>query len=235
MEKPFRGGERHQHCDLPAATRLTEDRDVPGVAAELADVVTHPLEREHQVRERQVHRPREALVHAGQPRQPHVSQGVESVSERDDDHVVLPRQFGTVVEDRVSGTRPLPTAMEPDHHRPPAAISGWCPHVEPQAVLVHWSAACQSVADFWDHRAERLPRTRAVFECVGDARPWLRLQWWLKPISTRRGRTVADAFERQYAARGTAANASCARLDDRTGRGSLRANQCCRGERGKQD
>src|SRR4029450_7898192 len=44
MEKPFRGGERRQHCDLPAATRLTEDRDVPGAPAALATVVTTPFD-----------------------------------------------------------------------------------------------------------------------------------------------------------------------------------------------
>ena len=42
---PFAAGNAGQHRGLPAAARLPEDRDVPGIAAELRDVVAHPLER----------------------------------------------------------------------------------------------------------------------------------------------------------------------------------------------
>ena len=45
MEEAVRGRRREQRAHLPAAARLPEDRDVPGVASEAFDVVPHPLQR----------------------------------------------------------------------------------------------------------------------------------------------------------------------------------------------
>ena len=45
LEQPLGLGSAHQHADAHAAGRLAEDRDIVGVAAELADVIADPLQR----------------------------------------------------------------------------------------------------------------------------------------------------------------------------------------------
>jgi len=118
VEQPFRGRKCRQHRGFSAAARLPEDRDVPRIAAEPRDVVAHPFEGRYQIEQRQVRGAREALARAGQPGKPQVSERIQPVIDADGDDVVLPRELGAIVEDRVSRSRALAAAMEPHHHRP---------------------------------------------------------------------------------------------------------------------
>ena len=89
--------------------------------------------------------------------------------------------------------------------RPAASIDGRRPHVHTQAVFVHRAAAGQRVADLGNHRAQRLPRTRAVFERIDDASPGLWSDGRLESIDAGGRGAVADSLERYDAfARATA-------------------------------
>ena len=64
---------------------------------------------------------REALARAGQPGKPQVAERIQPVIDADGDDVVLARELGAIIEDRVSRSRALAAAMEPHHHRPLSA------------------------------------------------------------------------------------------------------------------
>ena len=50
VKEPFRVRHRHQRCNLPAASRLTEDRDEIRITAEPCNVVAHPFEGGHKIK-----------------------------------------------------------------------------------------------------------------------------------------------------------------------------------------
>jgi hypothetical protein len=77
-----------QGADLSAAARLTEDRDIAGIAADARRVVAHPLQRQHQVEHADVAGLREAL--AANCRQIEMAEDVEAMVDRDDHDVVAP-------------------------------------------------------------------------------------------------------------------------------------------------
>ncbi len=153
MEQPLRRREGREHRGLAAAAGLAEDGDVARVAAERADVVAHPFECVHEVAQPEIRRVRELLARARQTRQPEIREGIQPMRDGDHDDVVLPRELGAVVEDRVARARALPAAVKPHHHGPRAAPHLGRPDVEPQAVLAHRSAARERVADLGNHRA----------------------------------------------------------------------------------
>ena len=134
MEEPLRGRHCEQRRDLTASARLTEDRDVAWVAAELGDVGSDPLERVHDVEHAGVARLRE--VAAAELREIGEAEHVQAVVDRNHHDVAAAREVGAVGHGRRTGARDEPTAVAPDHHRPLTAVADRRrPDVEHQAVL----------------------------------------------------------------------------------------------------
>ena len=115
---PFAAGNAESIAVFPPPPDCPKIVTLPRIAAEPRDVVAHPFERGHQIEQRQVRGAREALAGAGQPGKPQVAERIQPVIDADGDDVVLPRELGAIVEDRVSRSRALAAAMEPHHHRP---------------------------------------------------------------------------------------------------------------------
>src|SRR5262245_11503829 len=115
MEQTIRYERRgHQKIDLPAATRLTEDRDASWIAAERCNVSLHPLQRLDEI---------ELSVVAGsvvrrfgrEPRVRKVAEWPETMRDRHD-HGASLRQLRGVVAHHVAAQRIEPAAVKPDQN-----------------------------------------------------------------------------------------------------------------------
>ena len=133
MEESLRLRHAEQRRDLPAAARLAEDGDVPGIAAECADVVAHPLERLHEVEHAGVAGGRVAL--AEQIAEMQIAERAESMVDGDQHDVAATAQVDAVVDQARARSGGEAAAVEPHQDRPLAAIDRRRPHVEEEAVL----------------------------------------------------------------------------------------------------
>ena len=127
----LRRGQERVHLAAPAG--LAEDRDVPGIAAEVLDVVPHPFERRHDVEQTHVSRGRESLASDG--REVEEADGAEAVVEADDDDVVAREVLAVVGVHLVSGADVEAAAVQPDHDGAFAVVETGSPDVQAQAVL----------------------------------------------------------------------------------------------------
>ena len=129
---------RRRHCeqrrDFLAAAGLAEDRHVARIAAELRDIVAHPLQRRDQIEHPDVARLGKFVVaEAGEKR---VAQRAEAMIDAHRHHVAAPHQIAAVVNQRRARTRHEAAAMQPDHHGPLARVARITgPDVEHEAVL----------------------------------------------------------------------------------------------------
>ena len=120
MKQPFRTGHRHQRGDFSTASRLTEDGDEIGVAAEAGDIVSHPLERGDDVE--QAHAAREREVGSHRIAEIRVTEHIEPMIDGHDDDVVRLREAGAIENAAGAGAAGKSAAVQPHHHRAFASI-----------------------------------------------------------------------------------------------------------------
>ena len=99
MEQPLRRRHAEQRAHLAGPARLTEDRDVPRIAAETRDVVADPFESGDDVLHPRVARLGKAV--AAELREIREPEDVQTVRDRNDDDVVLEGEIGAVVRNHV--------------------------------------------------------------------------------------------------------------------------------------
>src|SRR5690606_35598770 len=109
MKKPFRGGHRHQRCDLCAAARLAEHGDTVGIAAEFRRVISHPLERLNEIENSDIARYR--ILGSRNAIEIEMAEYVEPVIDRDHDDVAALAKPRAVIERARSRTAAELTAM----------------------------------------------------------------------------------------------------------------------------
>ena len=137
MEEPF--GCRHggEQADFRGAARLSHDRHVRGIAAEVRDVVVHPLQGGHDVEHPDV--ARTAVFLAAHGCEVGESERVEPVVHRAEDDVAVAGDVLAVVAvllDAVAACEAA--AVEPHEHRTAlAVVEGGRPYVQTQAVFAH--------------------------------------------------------------------------------------------------
>ena len=141
-EQPFGVGHRQQRGGDARARALAKDGDIARVAAELRDVVTHPLQSQHQIAQIQVavdgHIPRR------QRRQVQTSQRTQPVVHRYV-HAAAAGQRGTVVEWGGRAAQEVPAAVDENHDRQRFGGCGFrCDDVEGEAVLAHGLVAADA-------------------------------------------------------------------------------------------
>ena len=107
MEQPLRRRHRQQRRDLPAAAGLTEDRHRARIAAELRDVVAHPVERCDDVEHADVAGRRELRAAGFAERRE--AEHVQAVIDRHDDDVAARARLAP----SVTGDEPEPVAKPP--------------------------------------------------------------------------------------------------------------------------
>ena len=132
-EQTLRRRHAEQAGDLAAATGLAEDRHVRRVAAELRDVVAHPLERGDDVEHADVARVGELVAEMRHVEEP---EDAEPMVDTDDDHVVVARQVREVVQRPRRRPDRHAAAVQPHEHRTRRAVTDpRRPHVQHEAVL----------------------------------------------------------------------------------------------------
>ena len=117
--------------DGSGAGRLATDGHLPGVAAEVGDVVVDPLQRGDLVADAVVLRSGEGGVEVAEL---HEAEHAEPVVDGHDDDVTLPSERGAVVG--VAGTGGVGAAVDPEEHRAAGPVRRRGVDVEEEAVLV---------------------------------------------------------------------------------------------------
>ena len=230
VEEAFRRRHPEQRAHLAAATRLAEHRDVVRVAAEIGDVVAHPLERRDDVEHAGVG---VGVAFAARVAEIEEPEQVEPVIEMHEHDVAHPHQVLPVVDREAGRSADEAAAVQPHHHRPLAAV-GERRRVDVQHQTV-FALRLTAVED------EPLRHARVVeLRCpqpdgvdVADAGPRLRLARRHEPAGAGGGRPVGNAAERIDALEEEPAHAAGGRLDDVAG--PTRARTLRRRERGMQD
>ena len=134
-EQPAGGGNCQQGGNRVGARALAEDRHPVRVAAEGADVVAHPLQREHEVAQEQIAFDR--VIRRRQPRQIEATERPEPVVRRHE-HAAAAGQRRAVVQRCRRAAQHVSAAVDEKHHR--QRLGGWagrCNDVDGQAVLAH--------------------------------------------------------------------------------------------------
>src|SRR6185295_5284903 len=169
---------------------------VAWIAAEVCDVIAHPLERRYDVEHPHIARRREAL--ATNARQVAVAEGAQPVVDRAEDDVAEARKVLAVVAvvlDAVSVGEAA--TVNPEHHRTLAAVvDRRCEHVDPQTVLAYIvvvpmiaeRAKLVGVAIVHVLRRRVAPPERRI-----DVGPWFWFLWRHETIRARRIRTIRQA------------------------------------------
>ncbi len=194
VKKTLGGGHRHDRGRFAATARLAEDRDSIGIAAEVLDVVTDPPERRDEVLNADVRRLRPLL--AAEVGEVQKAEDVQTMIDRDDDHVFLLREVRAVVEQVVARTGREPAAVHPDHDGARGIVEAGREHVHGQAVF-----ALRGVAVERRHDGRRLlgigrnGRSEGNLEVILDARPRRGLLRRHEAIGAAGRRAVRDAPE----------------------------------------
>ena len=136
VEQPLCIGCRHQCEYFCTAARLTENRDVCRITAELCDVVPHPAQRVNEVIDTDIVRIAVFLPIGGEVE---MSEHIQTMINGNNDNVALTAEIGTVIGGNLSRrTCGEPAAMQPDHDGAFLAVrDAGCPDVEILAVVVH--------------------------------------------------------------------------------------------------
>ena len=219
MEKSLRRRHRHQRAHLPAPARLPEDRHVSGIAAELLRIVPDPLECRDDIEHPGVTRLRVLL--SAEFGEIQVAKHAEPVIDRDHDHVVLPRKFGSVVADERARPRGISASVQPHHHRPlRRASAAGRPKIQDQAVLAHRPARIHRCEFRYHDSAElavKLGRAQPVRGRFAHTAPRHRPRRRQEASAPGRRRAVRNALEAVHLPVGEfcAANLSGGSLDDR--------------------
>ena len=140
LEQPLGLGGAHQHADAHATGRLAEDRDIVGVAAELADVIADPLQRRDLVAHAVVAALR--IVAVGQGLVVEIAECSETVVDRDHHNVASSGQVLSVVDRRRAGAAGEAAAVDPEHDRTVAVVEAGRPDIEGQAIFVNRHLPC---------------------------------------------------------------------------------------------
>ena len=115
----------------------------------------------------------------------------------DDHDVVRAGQVGAVVRHHSRRPGRIPSAVQPDHHRPPCGGDARRPHIEVEAVFAHRLAQVERAPFRHEDRVDER-RAEAELECVAHSGPRLRFRRRLKAPRARGGRAVRDAPEGLY-------------------------------------
>jgi hypothetical protein len=115
-----------------AARRLTRQRHLAGITAEVSDVVAHPAQRRLLIGEAVV----SDVARRSERRMGQEAHRAQPVVDGYDDHVAPSRQPARVVDACTAADERA--AVDPHHDRPlpPACAHRRCPHVQGQAILV---------------------------------------------------------------------------------------------------
>jgi hypothetical protein len=210
-EAPARFGRAEQRADAHRAGRLAEDRDVLGIAAEVRDVLVHPVERgglvaQHQVRVR-------VLAAGDEIAQRERAQRAQAVVQGHDDGVAARRQARAVVERRAARADQERAAVDEDQHRAASAVRGRGPHVQVEAVLVLPVRAAHE-APHQRVLGARLRGAGAEAQRLALAAPRLRGLRRAEAQRPDRRLRVRNAAERDDAAAARAAHSTRTRLGD---------------------
>ena len=134
MEQALGRRHRQEAAHFGPAARFAEDHDRVRVAAEVGDVVAHPLQGLHDVEHADV-----AGVSEFRPAdvaQVRVTEGIEPVIDADHDHVAALGEVSAAVDSRGGRALREAAAVQPHHHRPLAAVvDAGRIHVQHQAVF----------------------------------------------------------------------------------------------------
>jgi hypothetical protein len=134
MEEATRRWRGQQRADLPAAARLTKDRDVARIAAEAPSIVSYPLQRSDHLESAGV--AGRGKVLAAKIAEIHVTKNVEALIDRYHDDVVSLGQVCAIKPRCIGGPVAEAAAVEPHHDGTPAAVvEAARPDVDDQAFL----------------------------------------------------------------------------------------------------
>src|SRR5580698_11597511 len=144
MEEPFRGRHGEERVHFSAAAGLAEDGDVAGVAAEAADVVAHPLERENDVHHADVAGVSKFFAEL---REIEMADGAEAMIERDEDDVAGAREaFAVVGGMLLSIAGDESAAVKPDHDGTLCVVvDARRPDVEAKAVFFPYATVLKAI------------------------------------------------------------------------------------------
>ena len=141
--------------------------------------------------------------------------------DRDHDHVVLPRKFGSVVADERARPRGISASVQPHHHRPlRRASAAGRPKIQDQAVLAHRPARIHRCEFRYHNSAElavKLGRAQPVRGRFAHTAPRHRPRRRQEASAPGRRRAVRNALEAVHLPVGEfcAANLTGGSLDDR--------------------
>ena len=121
MEQTFGRGHGHQRSDLRAAAGLAKDHHLVRIAAKLADVVAHPLQRQHQVKLPGVTRVGE--LRSAETGEIEIAKSIQTMVDAYDHHVASAAQTNTIVERTRARTIRVCAAMDVEHHRALATVA----------------------------------------------------------------------------------------------------------------
>src|ERR1022692_2090434 len=133
MEQPFGRGHCEERLALASTPRLPEDHYRVRVAAGVRDIRALPFERVDDVQHSDIAGGSKIRAEVTEVCE---TKNVQAMVDGDHHHVSAERQIGSVVTGGGSGPGAKSAAMQPEHHRPLAAVvECWCPNVQHEAVL----------------------------------------------------------------------------------------------------
>ncbi len=192
--KSLRAGHAGECADFSAAAGLPEDGDVAGIAAEIRDVIAHPLERLDAIEHAHVARLR--ILRAAQIRQVQVAEYVEPVVHCHHYDVMLGRQVRSAIHLPIAGTRRIAAAVEPHHHRPLAAAGALGPHIHMQTIFRARAVGLGLLRHRFRYQYRGvLRRGRAHLKCIANSGPALDFRGRQEAPGAFRRRPVRNAFE----------------------------------------
>ena len=197
MKESFCGRHPEQRRGLHAATRFAEDQHVLRVAAEIFDVVAHPLERRDEIEHADV--AREGVLRPGEVGKVEKAETAESMVDGDVHDVAAARRVVAGVDPVVACVRGVPAAVNTDHDRTlPAILQRRRPDVHDETVFA--GSAQHAVHAIEDHRelwpaAWHLRRLRSPEGRVPNPGPWCRPDGRHESVLARGAGAVGDTPE----------------------------------------
>ena len=116
MEEPLGRRHAHQRGHLRSAARLAVNHHPVGIAAEVGDVLLHPLQRRHQVGHADIHRI--LIGRSANLRHVEEAQNIQAVIDGDLHNIVMPRHLRAFVRGQfIRRAEAVAAAMEVHHDR----------------------------------------------------------------------------------------------------------------------
>ena len=188
VEEPRRRRGLQQGLHLAATAGLSENGHVAGVSAESGNIVMHPLQRGHQVRNACIAGIGVLLSEGGHIK---IAQDIQPVIDCDNHYIAVGCQCIALVGDLFNrGAVGVAAAMEPDHNRALAVIQPRCPDIQELAVFIRRPEAVGNKQLAGRGRASGRGADVAIICGVAHTLPGLYGMWRLEAICIGIGNSV---------------------------------------------